>query len=347
MKKYFTILSIFALITASWAGNPDRQGSAGAGELLMNPWARSAGLHTINTSGISGIESTRLNIAGLARINSMEIGYGYSSYLVGTDITMNTLGIAKKIGKNGVFGLDFMVINFGDIKVTTVNYPEGTGANFRPNFANIGLSYATAFANKVSVGVAVRLVMESFGGISARGVAVDAGVQYVNGAKDNFKLGLSLRNLGTPLRYRGEGFTVQQPDPNTPTTILAYDQRAASFELPVVLNIGTSYDIYFMDEGRVTPIVNFTSNSFSKDQLGFGMEVSIFNEMLQVRGAYKFDLQRNTEIVKSDVYSGLALGASANLIFNKEKKSKLGVDYAYLATKVFSGTHNIGLRLDL
>lgn len=347
VKNYFTLLFLVAFVLGSRAGNPDRQGSAGAGELLMNPWARSAGLHTINTAGVTGIEATRLNIAGLARINNLEIGYGYGQYLVGTDISTNTLGLAKKVGKNGVFGLDFMVINFGDIKVTTVSFPEGTGAFFKPTWANIGLSYATVFANKVSVGLGVRLVMESVAGISARGVAIDAGVQYVNGPKDNFKLGLSLRNLGTPLRFRGEGFTVPRPDPNNPNTTLAYDQRSANYELPVALNIGTSYDFYFTEEVRVTPMVNFTSNSFSRDQLGAGIEVSILKDVVQLRAAYKGDLQKNSAVIKEDVYTGLAFGASANLVFNKEKKSKLGIDYAFMNSRVFSGTHNFGLRIDL
>jgi hypothetical protein len=347
VKKYFTFLMFCGFIASSMAGNPDRQGSAGAGELLMNPWARSAGLHTINTAGVTGIEATRLNIAGMARINSLEISYGHAQYLVGTDISMNTLGLAKKIGKNGVFGLDFMLVNVGDIKVTTVAYPEGTGATFTPTFANIGISYATVFENKVSVGAAVRLVMESFGGISARGVAIDAGVQYVNGPKDNFKLGLSLRNLGTPMKFRGEGFTVTKPSETGANTNLAYDQRSANFELPVALNIGTSYDFYVGDDIRVSPMVNFTSNSFSRDQLGFGVELGILDNMLQVRGAYKAELQKTTAIVKEDVYTGLALGASANLVFNKEKKSKIGFDYAYRTTNVFSGTHNFGVRIDM
>lgn len=347
MKKYFTFIILCAIGFVANAGNPDRQGSAGAGELLMNPWARSAGLHTINTAGVTGIESTRLNVAGLARITNLEIGYSHGQYLVGTDISTNTLGLAKKVGKNGVFGLDFMVINFGDIKVTTVSFPEGTGAFFKPTWANIGLSYSTLFANKVSVGVAVRLVMESVAGISARGVAMDAGVQYVNGPKDNFKLGLSLRNLGTPLKFRGEGFTVTRPDPNNPNTNLAYDQRAANYELPVALNIGTSYDFYFTEEVRITPMVNFTSNSFSRDQLGFGAEIGILNNVVQVRAAYKLDLQKNSTVIKEDVYTGLAFGASANLTFNKEKNSKIGFDYAFMSSRIFSGTHNFGVRIDI
>lgn len=103
MKNIFTLLFFFLFVTTiAIAGNPDRKGAAGAGELLMNPWARSAGLHTINTSGISGIEATRLNIAGLARIEKTEISLSHSKYLVGTGLSMSSLGIAQKVGKRGV-----------------------------------------------------------------------------------------------------------------------------------------------------------------------------------------------------------------------------------------------------
>ena len=84
------------------AGNPDRQGEAGAYELLMNPWARSAGLHTISTSMIRGVESLRLNVAGLARINQTEVLASHAEYLQGTGITMNALGVGQRIGKNSV-----------------------------------------------------------------------------------------------------------------------------------------------------------------------------------------------------------------------------------------------------
>jgi len=353
VKKLFTIFILIVGTSFVFAGNPDRQGSSGAGELLMNPWARSAGLHTMNTAGISGIEATRLNVAGLTNIKSMEIAYSHGRYLVGTGISTNTFGLAKKIGKNGVFGLDFMALNFGDIKVTTVDFPEGNGTYFNASWANIGLSYAHMFVNeeslgKVSVGMGVRLVMESIPGVSARGVAFDAGVQYSNGAKDNFKLGLALRNLGTPLKFRGEGFTVTRPNPNVENVNLAYDQRAANYELPVTLNIGASYDFYVADDAvRVTPLANFTSNSFSRDQLGAGVEVSLLKDMLQIRAAYKGEIQKTTEVIKDDIYTGLSFGASANLTLNKETKSKIALDYAFMNSRLFSGTHNIGVRINL
>lgn len=348
VKSIFTLLTVLTFCSVIYAGNPDRVGSSGAGELLMNPWARSAGLHTINTAGVSGIEATRLNIAGLARINKTELHYSHAQYLVGTGVSMNGLGLAQKVGKRGVFGLDLMILGFGDIKVTTTEQPEGTGAYYSPNWANMALSYATSFENKVSVGISIRLVMESAGDIRATGVAIDGGVQYVNGVKDNFKLGLSLRNLGTPMKFTGEGFTRLLRSPTDGIQVnLAYDQRAAKYELPVALNIGTSYDFYLNDEIRMTPMINFTSNSFSKDQFGLGAEVALFDEILQLRGAYKIDIQANDALVENDIYSGLALGASFNLTMNKETNSKLGIDYAYRNSNVFSGTHNIGVRINL
>lgn len=343
MNKYFTTLLLLLCGGILMAGNPDRKGAAGAGELLMNPWTRSAGLHTIFTSGITGIESTRLNIAGLARISKTEIAFGNMQYLVGTNISINSLGIAQKVGKRGVFGLDIMVFDFGDIRVTTTDQPEGTGANYSPTWANLALSYATSFENKVSVGLSARFIMENITDIRASGIAIDAGVQYVNGVKDNFKLGLSLRNLGTPMKFSGEGFTTLKQTENNYN--LAYDQRSSNYELPVTLNIGTSYDFYFGDAVRFTPIANFTSNSFSQDQLGIGAEVGIIDEVLQLRGAYKFDLQ-TTSIEERDIYTGLAIGASANIYLSKETGAKLGIDYAYRPTRVFSGTHNFGLRLN-
>ena len=71
--NFCSLVLVMLVAVSAWAGNPDRQGEAGAPELLMNPWARSAGLHTMSTSMITGAEAMRLNIAGLARINKTEV----------------------------------------------------------------------------------------------------------------------------------------------------------------------------------------------------------------------------------------------------------------------------------
>lgn len=40
MNKIYPILFFLLVSAVSFAGNPDRQGEAGANQLLINPWAR-------------------------------------------------------------------------------------------------------------------------------------------------------------------------------------------------------------------------------------------------------------------------------------------------------------------
>ena len=279
MKKiFYNIIAVGLLLlmcSTSYAGNPDRQGEAGAYELLLNPWARSAGLHTMSTANIMGVESMRLNVAGLSRINKTEVLLSNATYLQGTGIQMNAFGVAQRTG-NGAFGLSLMALDFGDIPVTTEEQPEGTGSTFSPTFFHIGLAYAHTFENKVSVGILFRGISETIANLSAFGFAIDAGVQYVTGPQDNFKFGISLRNVGSRMEFGGEGLNVQRPSPSSiGNDELTFSQRAEDFELPSNLNIGLAYDFRIGTLHRLTVLGNFTANSFSQDQFGGGVEYSL------------------------------------------------------------------------
>jgi len=251
MFKELYLICLFSFAGISlFAGNPDRQGEAGAGHLLMTPWARTAGLHTMNTSHIMGLEAMRLNPAGVARVKGTEIAFGYTSYFTGTDISISSLGLAQRFGKNSALGVSIMSVNLGDFIETTESQPEGTGATFSPNLFNLGLNYSYIFDNKISVGLTFRGVSESTADVSAFGFALDAGVQYVTGEQDNFRFGISLRNIGSRLTYKGQGLAESNVSPpgsydNFPVT---YFQRAQSFELPSLLNIGLGYDFYLNND---------------------------------------------------------------------------------------------------
>ncbi len=348
MKRFFSFFIIICLLPAAVtvvrAGNPDRQGEAGAYELLMNPWARSAGLHTLTTSFVMGVEALQLNVAGLSRINKTEILVGHSIYLQGTDIRTNAFGIGQRVGKNGAFGFSIMALDFGDIRVTTTDQPEGTGATFSPSFFNIGLSYAHTFENKVSVGITLRGISEAIADVSAFGFAVDAGVQYVTGEQDNFKFGISLRNVGSRMTFGGEGLSTQGPSPNNGGYDLTYDQRAASFELPSMLNIGMSYDFRFGEAHRLTTVGNFAANSFSRDEIGGGLEYSL-KDMFMLRAGYRYEIGVENEI-EASIYSGVSAGASIEVPLSRDNKNtRLGIDYAYRQTRVWNGTHNFSVRI--
>lgn len=339
------------------AGNPDRQGEAGALQLLLNPWAMSSGLHTLNTASISGVEAARLNVGGLSFINQTQLTFSRGIYLDGSEVYMNAAGIAQRVGKNGVLGLNLMAMDFGDIDITTVAQPEGTGGQFSPLFSNIGLSYAHLFVTKaekdgesdseISVGGTVRVVSESSSNVSANGIAIDAGIQYRN---ENMRLGISLRNVGTPLRYTGEGMSVPLTSPNG-TTIMTVQQRAGNFELPSTLNIGAAYVLGIDTEHQVTAMANFTSNTFSRDEIGAGLEYCFNSNFgtLMLRAAYRYELgQETASDIETGLYSGVAAGATIEVPLSKKNKdNRIGFDYSYRTTNVYAGTHNIGVHLNL
>lgn len=347
---FFSLAFVVLVSMPSWAGNPDRQGEAGAPELLMNPWARSSGLHSMTTSMVSGVEAMRLNVAGLARIPKTEVVFGHTIYLRGTDISINALGISQRIGKSSAIGISLMSLDFGDIRRTTALQPEGTGATFSPRYFNIGVGFSHIFENKVSVGALVRAVSESIEDVTASAVALDAGVQYVTGERENFKFGISLRNVGGRMQFRGEGLSqeIEIPSFDNEHGIIT-NQRPTSFELQSVLNIGMSYDFYAATIHRITAVGNYTSNAFSEDQIGGGLEYA-FKELVMLRAGYKLDFgqvsQNNANA--EPLYTGLSAGATLNVpVSKKDNAPQIALDYAYRTTKIYDGTHNLSVRINL
>lgn len=353
MNRLITQLLVcaFCLGTATvYGGNPDRQGEAGGYELLLNPWARSAGLHALSTSMVYGVEAMQINVAGLSRINKSEFVIGHTRLFEGTGMKINALGLAQKLGENGALGISLMAMDFGDIEVTTTAAPEGTGATYSPNFFNLGISYSHTFDKKVSVGILIRGVSESIADVNAFGFAIDAGVQYVTGKHDNFKFGVALRNMGSPMKFSGEGLTLNAPNPDpTDPYPITVNYRAAGFELPSMLNIGLSYDFLLggseerAARHRLTMLGNFTANSFSVDQLGGGVEYA-FREMFMLRAGYRYDIGVPSTDPQHNVYSGLCAGVTIEVPMKKESTGRFAVDYAYLATNPFDGTHNFSIR---
>lgn len=347
MKKLYAIVLtaalFFTLQSTVEAGNPDRQGEAGAYELLMLPWARAAGLHGMNTSNASGVEAMRVNPAGIGRINSTEFVIGNGQYLVPSGVSMNALGFSTRMGEAGALGVSLMSLDFGDIPVTTVDQPEGTGGTFNPSFFNLGLSYAYTFEEKISVGALVRGISQSISNVNAFGMALDAGVQYVSGERKNFKFGISLRNIGGRMQFGGEGLA--DIAVNGEEQEFRYDVQASTFELPSMLNIGLSYDWYVADVNRISAIGNFRAHSFSRDQIGGGVEYA-FRELAMLRVGYVYNIGQESEGAVN-AYSGLSAGVSFDVPIRKNSDTRIGVDYAYRATDPFSGTHNFGLRVSL
>jgi hypothetical protein len=357
MKKYFKNLAPIAIAafaaTATFAGNPDRAGQAGATELLINPWARSSGWAGCNVAGAKGLESFYTNIAGTAFTRKTELIFARTQWLKGTGININTFGLTQRVGETGALGIAIMAMDFGDIDITTVESPEGGLGTYSPQFLNIGISYAKGFSDNIYGGLVLKVITEKTANVSARGVCLDAGIQYIAGKHDQIKFGIALKNVGPRMKFSGDGlsFKTLVPAATNGSSQITVEHRAAQFELPSLLNIGAGYDFYLskdsvkMKTHRITPMGTFTSNSFGKDEFKLGVEYA-WKNMLMLRVGYTYEKGVTDKEERTTVFTGPSAGFTVELPFGKNK-STFGLDYSYRATDPFQGTHSIGARINL
>jgi hypothetical protein len=336
---------LFGNVFTGFAGNPDRSGQAGASELLINPWARSSGWGGANTSCIKGLESMQYNIAGLAFTQKTELIFVHTTWLKGSGCNLNSFGLSQKVGQTGVIGLGVTSMTFGDLLVTTEDKPEGDGSTFSPKLMNIGLSYAKTFSNSIYGGLCIRIINEAISDVNAQGVAIDAGIQYVTGETENIHFGISMKNVGPRMKFKGDGFSFKGTVPGASNT-MTVEQRSAEFELPSLINIGAAYDIKVNESHKVTIAGNFTSNSFTKDQYILGGQYN-FKNYVFLRAGYAYEKGITKKADRTTALTGLCAGFSVEVPMNKEKGSSFSLDYSYRSSDPFQGTHCIGARINL
>ena len=381
MKRIYlvSILLILSLISTDlFAGNWQRAGQAGASQLLVNPWARSSGFGEANVACVTGYESMHLNVAGLAFTKKLEVGFNNSQYFEGSGIQVNAAALAVRVGENSVLGAMVDMFNWGEIIRTTENLPEGGIGTFKPGYTVIGLSYAREFSNSIYGGITVKMINEHIDNLSANGFTLDAGIQYITGFgkdkagnrnRDNIHFGITMKNVGTTMKYSGDGMSFVGVSPTG--TSMSVENRSQEYELPSLIKIGFSYHIRLaakIDEDDETVYsnhnlaiaLNFTSNSFTKDQFHIGLEYS-FMEYLFIRAGYTYEKGLYSVSDCTTAFSGPSAGITLQAPLKKKEEGAkyglnttsvstrpvIGVDYSYRFTNILGGVHTFGLRVTM
>ncbi|MFM7218178.1 MAG: PorV/PorQ family protein [Bacteroidota bacterium] len=341
------VAAAFLVSTSAEAGNPDRVGQAGATELLINPWARSTGWGNANSGSVMGLESAFLNVAGIAHTTKTEAGFAHTTFLKGSQIGINAFGLTQRVGESSVMGFTVMSMDYGDIDITTTSLPEGGIGTFKPQFINLGISYAKAFSNSIYGGFTMRIISENISNVGAQGVALDAGIQYVTGNnenRDNIRFGIALKNVGTPMKFGGDGLSTRLTAPSGNYT-MTVEQRAEGFEIPSLLSIGAAYDFKPAENHRITAAASYCSNSFSNDQTTVGVEYA-FREFFMLRGGFTYEKDIFDDALRMTVFTGPSAGMTIETPLGKSGK-KFGIDYSIRFTNPFDNTHTFGAKLTL
>ena len=394
MKRIYLILliSILGLVSSDlFAGNHQRAGQAGASQLLVNPWARTTGWGEAGVACVTGYESMHLNVAGLAFTKKLEVGFNNSQYLVGSGLQVNAAALAIRVGENSVLGAMVNVYNWGEIEKTSENMPEGGFGTYKPGYATIGVSYAREFSNSIYGGITIKMLNEHTDNIKSSGFAIDAGIQYITGFgkykdirnRDNIHFGITMKNVGTTMKYTGDGMTFVGFSPTG--TLMSVENRSQEYELPSLIKIGLSYHIRLapkVDEEEdvvysnhnLAIALNFTSNSFTKDQFHVGIEYS-FMEYLFLRAGYTYEKGLYSVNDCTTWFTGPSAGISLQAPLKKREGGKsssrlsdgsspkkaiyglnttsvstrpvLAIDYSYRFTNIMGGVHTFGLRVTM
>lgn len=345
--KYLVACALLSISIVTNAGNDEKRGQAGATELLMNPWAKSAGYAGSNIAGISGVEAMRFNVAGIADTNGMGLAFSNTQFMQGSDVISNSVGWIKSVGKSGTIGLSLMSLQLGEFIQTTVSQPEGTGITYTPTYYNLGIGYSKRFSSAIDGGILIRVVNESISNISTTGVAFDAGLQY-HPDSSKFKFGVSLRNVGSSMTPSGDGLSSRGQITAGNQFSQSLNQKAETFEMPTALYIGLGYDIYETGDGmhKLTVMGAFNSNSYTKDRYLLGGEYT-FKNLLVLRAGldYYTGVFASTYPEKTDATGGPTGGLTLKKAYGDTGR-EFGIDYAYRYTNPFGGTHSIGLSFD-
>jgi len=342
-KRLFWMIPTLMLLAASvgdaFAGGR-RQGTAGMTELLIPMGARNIAIGGANVANVLGTEAMYYNPAGLAGLSGIEVGMHYMTYFA--DMNVSYLALGSKIGSLGTIGFGLQVMDVGEISVTTMDNPEGTGEMLNPNFLTLTGSFSRSFTDRIRFGVNAKLISERIGNMSASALAFDFGIQY----KSPFgvELGVVMKNYGTGLQYNGTGNEfdsgIPYANPNATTRKTKLDM--ATHELPASLGLGVGYQRKLSEWHSINVTGLYSNNSYINDQMLLGVEYSLKDRVF-LRGGYSLALYPgNLSADAKESQYGLTLGFGLNLPLGGRKVS---FDYAYRSMELFDANQCFGITI--
>ena len=346
MKNAITRLAVCLVLVAGItanadAANKDRIGTAAAQELLIPVGARGLAVGGSYMVFATGVDAIYYNPAGLSdQTSSVEALASSMNYIADIGVVYGALGI--KAGDLGTLGFSLKSINFGDIPVTTTEFPDGNGQSFSPTYITVGATYAKALTDRISVGVTASLVTERIQDVSATGAAFNFGIQYHNLGVEGLDLALAVKNIGPNMSFAGSSLLVTA---NATTGLRGnqfYSINAASSEMPSLMEIGLAYRKKLDDMNSVNIGGLFRNNNYQDDEYNFGGEY-IFNDLFFLRGGYTFAPQADKDPTGANSYLyDYTVGAGVHYPL---EGLDLSLDYAYRHMKYFTGNNIITVKI--
>ena len=330
MKFYFiSLVFIFTIVLSQEIDPPEavtKVATCAANWLKIESGVKGISMGGSQVASGSGISGIFYNPASIAFTKSSEVYYSKSYYLAG--ISHNTLGYVTQISSSDYLGLYLFYLDSGEMEVTTVISPDGTGEMFNVLDLSVRFLYGKQLTDRLRIGVAIKYFREDIYTAHMQSLVIDLGSNFDTGMY-GFILGMSVSNFGPEVQYEGDALDVTVDDDIAVPGKLS--KITNKFPVPLTFRIGLSNDVIGGGEESVHRL------TFSADAInpidytvygGVGFEYS-WRDIAFVRGGTR--LYHDT--------AGLSLGGGL-------KWSMFAVDYAYVNYGILEETHQFGLSLN-
>lgn len=314
----------------------DNVGTSAAAFLKIGVGSRAVALGGAYTAIGGDPSSLYWNIAGIADMKRSEIMLSHNDWIKDLDINHDFLGAVFPLGKTGVLGISVTYLSMGDMKVTTLDKPQGTGESFEAFDAAVGLAYARRLTDRFSVGIHGKYVIQHISQSNANAFAVDVGGLYDTGVR-GLKIGMAISNFGTQMRMQGRDLRVKlDPFPTVganPNDVVA-NLETVSWPLPLSFQLGAAIDAINVANQRVSLSVDYKDERDFRPLTLFGLEYS-YNEFLFLRAGTNKRYEREYRL---NLGAGIFAGIPSTRL-------KVRFDYAYSDLDRLSSAHRISLGL--
>ncbi|MBK8947043.1 MAG: PorV/PorQ family protein [Ignavibacteriae bacterium] len=313
------LLSNSLIISQEFVSNVSKRGTTAAPFLSISQGSRSMGMGSAFVAVANDPSALYWNPAGITKVEGAGFIVDHTQWIA--DVSYDFIGLTYNLGSLGSIGLSYITSDIGDMKVTTIDDPNGTGETFSATDAAFSIAWAIQLTDNFAIGFNPKFVQQSIWKMSASAIAIDMGVQYVT-PFDGMMLAMSISNFGTKMQLQGNSaLIVYDPDESNSgnnSSIPAYLQTD-EWDLPLNFRVGVAYDPIKIDNHQLLIAMDALHVSDNYESVNLGMEY-VFNDLFSLRGGYKSMFLEDSE----ESFS-LGAGIKQYMLGNVS----IGFDYAY------------------
>ncbi len=342
-KSKSVVIVILALFMVSSLQAVSKRGTTAASFLEIGIGARGTSMGNAHVAVVNDVNSLYWNPAGLALMNKGEVSFIKTNWLAGIDF--NNVSAAFPMGSLGTIGMALTSISVDEMKVRTIDQPDGTGEKFGATDMSATLGWGRNFTDRFSFGANIKYIEERIWHMKASSVAVDLGTTFRSQFKD-VKIGMSVSNFGNKMQLKGDDTLIEvdvAPDQEGNNSRINAHLDTDYWSLPLTFRVGVAADVLNIPHAKLTLALDAAHPNNYSESISVGGEFNLM-DMAFLRAGQTFYLDDVDEDGNQYSPEEFSVGGGVNILINRNLRFKL--DMAYSDWGILSDTKRFSLSLE-